>query len=134
MKVGTFLAIVGAVGVLFGLGFLLAPAPSIAMYGVPVEPHNLMQARYFGSALLALGLLVWLLRNVTDPEALRGVLLANAIGNGVGAVLSVWVATSGLENAMAWSSVALYGVFALGALYFWRGVQAPRVAAGPVMH
>jgi hypothetical protein len=134
MKVGTFLSITGALGVLFGLGFLLAPEASLASYGVPVAPHNVMQARYFGTTLFAFGLVVWLLRNVVDPSALRGVLLANVVGNGLGAALSAWSALSGLQNALAWSSVVIYGAIALGALLYWRGAQGTAGSTGAVVH
>ena len=42
MKLSTFLAITGGVGVLFGLEFLLLPAFGLQQYGVPTDSHNLM--------------------------------------------------------------------------------------------
>ena len=71
MKREQFFAIAGVVGALFGLGFLLLPDMSLGTYGVPVDPHNLMQARYFGSALLAVGLMTFLARETQDAAAIR---------------------------------------------------------------
>ena len=55
MKLSAFLGLAGALGVLFGLEFLLIPEMALAQYGVPTAAPNLMQARYFGSTLLAFG-------------------------------------------------------------------------------
>jgi hypothetical protein len=118
MKLATYLSIAGAVAMLFGLEFLLAPGFALAQYGVPTEPHNLLQSRYFGGALFAFGLLMWLARRTTDETALGAILLAGIVGNLLGAAVSVWAAVSGLQNAMAWSSVAIYLLFAAGNLYY----------------
>jgi hypothetical protein len=128
MKRQVFFAIAGIVSAVFGLSFLLVPEMSLRMYGVPAEPHNVMQARYFGSALLALGLLWFLARNTQDPTAIRAILVAALVGNVAGGVISVSAAGT-LQNSMAWTSVAIYGAFALASAYF---LMAGRQAATAV--
>jgi uncharacterized membrane protein YfcA len=118
MKRSTFFAVTGVLAVLFGAGFLALPAMALSHYGVPTEPHNLMQARHFGATMLMVGLVVWLARTTQDPTAVQALLIGTGIGEALGAVLSAWAAVSGLQNAMAWSSVALYGLLCLGCLYF----------------
>ena len=118
MKVSTFLAIAGALGVVFGLAFLLAPGFALPQYGVPTEPHHLMLARYFGATLVAFGLVLWLLRRTRDDDALRAILLADVVGNAIGTALSAWSTVVGLQNAMGWSSAAIYGALTLGGIYF----------------
>ena len=118
MKLSTFLTITGVIAVLFGAFFLLLPAAALSQYGVPIEPHNLMQARYFGATLLQVGLIVWLMRATQDPISARAVLIGVAVGNAVGVGLSVWAGIAGLQNAMVWGSVVLYGVLLIGCLYF----------------
>ena len=118
MKASTFLAVSGAIGALFGLEFLLAPAFALGQYGVPTEPHNLMQARYFGSTLLAFGLILWLARRTRDDDAIRAILQASVVGNALGAGLSVWSAMVRLQGPMAWVSVAIYLVFCLAGVYY----------------
>jgi hypothetical protein len=81
MKLPAFLGLAGALGILFGLEFLLIPELALAQYGVPTEPHNLMQSRYFGSTLLAFGLLLWLARGAQDTTARRALLLASLVAN-----------------------------------------------------
>lgn len=123
MKLSTFLAVTGLVGALFGLEFLLVPEFGLKQYGVPADPYNLMQARYFGASLLPYGLLLWLARGTRDDGALRAILQANVVAYLAGCVVSVWVVLTGLQNQMAWSSVLIYGVFLLGSLYF---LSSPR--------
>ena len=118
MKLSGFLAISGVLGLLFGLEFLLIPEMALQQYGVPTEPHNLMQARYFGGTLLAYGLIFWLLRSTRDDLARRGLLLAAVVGNLVGLVLSVWSRFGGLQGLLAWLSVLIYAALLLGSLNY----------------
>lgn len=117
MKREMFFAISGIVGVLFGLGFLLMPDMSLRTYGVPTDPHNLMQSRYFGATLMAFGLISFLARNTQDAVAIRALLVGGLVGNVIGAFISASAAGS-LQNNMAWLSVAIYGVFAAAAAYY----------------
>jgi hypothetical protein len=118
MKCTTFLSTTGIVGILFGLGFLLAPEAVAPLYGVPIEPHTMMMDRYFGGTLLWVGLVSWLARGVRDDAALRAILQASVVGNVVGLVISAWAVLAGLLNAMGWSSATLYALLLLGSLYF----------------
>lgn len=118
MRLSAFLGLAGALGLLFGLEFLLIPETALAQYGIPTEPHNLMQARFFGSTLLSFGLLLWLARGAQDAAVQRALLLSSAIGNLIGLVLSLWSRFGGLQGPLAWLSVGLYGALLLGSLYF----------------
>jgi nitrate reductase gamma subunit len=118
MKLRAFLGLTGVLGMLFGLEFLLIPELALSQYGVPTEPHNQMQARYFGGTLLAFGLIYWLLRGSTDNATRRALLVAGVLGNGIGLVLSLWSRSSGLQGLLAWLSVGIYAALVLGALYF----------------
>lgn len=118
MKLSAFLGLAGAIGILFGLEFLLIPELALSQYGVPTEPHNQMQARFFGSGLLAFGLLLWLARKTEDAIARRALLVAAAVGNMVGLLLSLWSRLNGLQGPLAWLAVAIYGALLLGSLYF----------------
>jgi len=117
MKRATFFAILGIVAVAFGLGFLLTPDMALRIYGVPTQPHNLMLSRYFGSALLGFGLIFFLARDTQDAKAIRALLIGEVIGNLIGATISA-SAAGNLQNNMAWTSVAIYVVFAAGGAYY----------------
>ncbi len=126
MKLSTYLSVGGIVAMLFGLAFLLVPEYAGKQYGVPTEPHNLMQARYFGATLLPYGLILWLARDTHDDTALRAILQSAVVINVLGAGISVWAGLAGLQNAMVWGSVAIYALLLLGAVYFlaYRARQA----------
>lgn len=117
MRRETFFAALGIIAVVFGLGFVLTPDLSLRLYGVPTDPHNLMQSRYFGSTLVAFGLIFFLARDTQDPKAIRGLLVGAFVGDLAGAVISASAAGS-LQNNMAWLSVAIYVVLATGAAFY----------------
>ncbi len=118
MKLSAFLGLAGAIGILFGLEFLLIPELALSQYGVPTEPHNLMQARYFGGTLFAYGLIYWLARKSTDDTTRRALLLAGVVGNLIGLALSLWSRSAGLQGLLAWLAVGIYAALLLGSLYF----------------
>jgi hypothetical protein len=118
MKISAYLSIYGIVCIAFGFAFIAVPETTGSIYAIPVAPHTVLMARYFGSALLTIGLIYWLVRHVRDDETKCAILKSNVIGGITGSAVSVWVVLTGLENKMAWSTVLLYLVLALGALYY----------------
>lgn len=118
MKLAGFFALTGVLGMLFGLEFLLIPELALSQYAVPTEPHNLMQARYFGGTLFAYGLIYWLARATHDDPVRRALLFAGVAGNLVGLGLSLWSRANGLQGMLAWLSAGLYAALLLSSLYF----------------
>jgi hypothetical protein len=102
------------VSLAFGLAFLLAPGATLALYGlVSSEPGLPLMGRFFGSALLGVGLVMGSLRPLTDGTVQRGVGIAQVAYCVVGALVSVYGTLSGAMNGMGWSAVAIYVFFAL---------------------
>jgi hypothetical protein len=114
MRLGTLLRLAGLLALAFGLGFLFAPARVLSLYGVAAEPSVVLMARFFGSALVQLGLVLYLIRDVSDPTTRRGVVLGSFLGSLAGFVVSLTAQFWGLMNSFGWSSVAIYGVLLLG--------------------
>ena len=114
MRLGTLLRLAGLLALAFGIGFLFAPARVLAMYGVAAEPTVVLLARFFGSALVQLGLVFYLIRDVSDPTTRRGVVLGSFLGSLAGFVVSLTAQFWGLVNSFGWSTVAIYGVLLLG--------------------
>ena len=117
MTAKMFLTISSIFAIFYGLGFLLAPGPSIAMYGTEPEPHLTLILRFFGSALLAFGLVQWFSKDFRDWEAIRAVLIAIAVLNALNLVVNLWGLSQGLFNGMAWSTTIVSIIFLAGALY-----------------
>jgi len=115
MNAKQYLIIAGILAILYGVGFLLVPANLLVLYGAPVNPDArlVLTTQYFGAALLGLGLVLWFVEAAT----LRGVLIGSVIADVVGFLITGWGMIQGLLNATAWSSLVIYGLLALGALY-----------------
>ncbi len=120
MKIGSFLALTGIIAILFGIGFLFAPETLLPLYGAssPVDAHAVINARYFGTALLGWGAVNWFARTTHDREALRAVLIGNVTGEILGLLVTFHSLLAGLQSALGWSTVVIYALLAAGALYF----------------
>ena len=82
-----YLTIASVVTILYGIGFVLIPAKMGELYGVQPEPHAILNVQYFGSALLAWGVILWFARDL-DWAAVRGVLIGSVVGDAVGGLLT----------------------------------------------
>jgi hypothetical protein len=118
MKLSTFLSIVGVVAVLFGIGFVAAPAEVLAQYGISADRYVALVSRFFGGALINIGLIVWFARYIVDPVGRRSIVLAGLIGDLIGFLVALHGQLEGDVNALGWSTVIIYGLFALGFAYF----------------
>ena len=114
MRFRTLLLIAGLLGIGFGAGFLAAPAPVLSVYGVTTDAAGLFMSRFFGAALVELGLVLFLARGATDRALQRSIALAGTLGSAVGLGVAVYGQLGGLVNAMGGSSVAIYGALLLG--------------------
>jgi hypothetical protein len=119
MNAKLYLTIAAILAIIYGIGFLLIPANLLVLYGAPIgpEPRLILTAQYFGAALLGLGLIVWFVRDCKETATLRGVLMGSVIGDVVGFLVTGWGMRQGLLNATAWSSLVLYALLILGAVY-----------------
>ena len=114
MKLSTLLSVVGVVATLFGIAFVAAPGQLLAQYAVTADAQTIFISRFFGAALINLGLLLWIARNVSDPLSRRAIVLAGLIGDAIGFVIALQGQLAGMTNALGWSTVAIYGLFAIG--------------------
>ncbi len=116
MQAKLYITISAIIAILYGIGFVLIPAKLIALYGGPPEPHAMLNIQFFGSALLAWGVIVWFAKDFQDWTAVRGVLIGSLVGQAVGALVTIWGISQGVVNSLAWSSVGLYVLLSVGAL------------------
>ena len=66
MSAKIFLTINAVLAILYGLGFVLVPASSLAVYGVAPDPHVILSTQFFGSALLGIGVVFWFAKDFPD--------------------------------------------------------------------
>jgi hypothetical protein len=106
----------------YGIAFLLAASPLLAVYGISPNQEGVYMARWFGVGLLAIGLTTWFARDEAESTAGRAISRALVSSYGVGVVLAVWGTLFGPFNALGWIAVGFnlaLGV-AFGYLAFLR--------------
>lgn len=121
------LSITAVIGALYGVVTLLTPAAYLQMLGLDPNPSAILQARYFGAAVLGAGLMLGLARKARDPAMQAALSLGNfAVVTG-SALVTIIGLTSGLLNAVGWAFLASEVLLALGYGYVvLRLMQSPR--------
>lgn len=109
---------------IFGAAFLAAPAAVLQVYGVSADRSTVMMSRFFGVALVQLGLTVYLLRETRDATTIRSIALPGTAGSLCGALVAVMGVLNGVTNALGWSTVVIYTVLLLGYATCLRGSPA----------
>ncbi len=118
MTLRNWMSVKGVVCVVFGLAFILVPGTVLSLYAISAGPGGIYMTRLFGQAFIVIGLVMWLARDAAEADTRRGIALAVFVGDITGAILAATGQLSGLANALGWSTVALYLIFALGFGYY----------------
>ncbi len=113
----------GVLAIAFGLSFLVVPAMVLPMYGAPTDPATVLMSRFFGVALLQLGLMLYFLRDARDAATQRAMALAGIVGSVGGLGVALMGVMGGVVNALGWSTVAIYAALLLGYLSVLRAPQ-----------
>jgi hypothetical protein len=129
MTIRTFFAIFAVLSLLFGIGFVLAPAQVLSNYGIESSPAIALMSRLFGGTLLAMAVILWCARDFRDGAALRAILIATVIADAVNLVVSIVATSSGTINALGWTTVLIYLCGAVGAGYFLTAGNAQQRTA-----
>jgi hypothetical protein len=114
MRLRSLLLIAGVLALVFGICFLVAPQAMLRLYGIAPDPAITLMSRFFAAALLQIGLVLYLIRDVGDPRTQRGVVLGSFIGSLAGLVVALTGQFWGLVNSLGWSTVAIYGFLMVG--------------------
>lgn len=121
------LTITAIIGVLYGVATLLTPAAYLTVLGLDPNPSAILQARYFGAAVLGAGLMLGMARKASEPVVQRALSLGNfAVVTG-SAIVTIIGLSSGLLSAVGWGFLASEVLLALGYGYvFVRLTRAKR--------
>lgn len=65
------------------------PTALLGLYGVSADPASVLMFRFFGAALVQLGLVLYLIRDVGDLRTKRGVVIGSFIGSVAGLVVAL---------------------------------------------
>jgi hypothetical protein len=117
VKLSNLLVVAAALGAVFGVAFVVASGPLLAIYGITLDKAGTLVAQLFGAALISLAVVNWLARKVTEPAARQAIVLGNLAGDVVGFVVILLGQLAGIANDLGWSNVAIYLLLALGFAY-----------------
>jgi hypothetical protein len=102
----------------FGIAFVIAAEPTMAMYaieGAPgLTPGGLLIVNLLGAAFIGFGVVSLQARDAADSVARRAIALGFVVGNVIGAVMAILGVTSGTVNTLGWSTVVIYALLAAG--------------------
>jgi len=118
MKRSTFYSIAGIVAFLFGLAFLLFPLQTMTFFGETLDETGVFMARYFGSALFGVSVIMWYSRYSAASGALQAINFGGLSLCVTGLVVALLEINSGVGNAMVWIVVAIYLLLSLGFGYY----------------
>ncbi len=114
MKLNILFTITAIIAFLFGVGFILAPAASVSLYGNTLDASGQFIGRYFGAALIGYAFLAWLNRNSTSRGVQAGFFTAMVLGF----VVALYEALAGTANGLVWLNVAIYLLLGVGFGYY----------------
>lgn len=89
----------------------------MSSYGITLDTVGTIMSRYFGAAILGLGLICWLYRNA-DFKTLEGITLSLFVADTLGFIIALLAQFTGLLNALGWVNVIIWLCLAFGLGYF----------------
>jgi hypothetical protein len=102
----------------YAAGLLIIPATIMSWHGISTDTSTILMARYFGVALLGIGLVTWFARYADESKARDAITLGLPISYIAGFVLSLQATLAGQMNALGWLPVAVYLLLMIGFGYF----------------
>jgi len=95
---------------LLGAAFLLAPGRLLNLFGTETFVSTLLISRFFGAAMLALGLLLWFAKDISDEKVQRGMGIALLVGAVTGLIVTGTgtFASNAVIRSNEWIAVLLY--------------------------
>jgi hypothetical protein len=111
---------------LLGAVFLIVPTLAIGQFGVDSYTSTRLMAQFFGTAMLALGLLLWFVRDVPSEAVQRGMAIALLIGALAGLFVTALGAFTGILRNNGWMAILAYVIFGAGyalLLFLKRGTS-----------
>jgi len=99
---------------LLGAVFLIVPALAIDQFGVDSYTSTRMMAQFFGTAMLALGLLLWFVRDAASEAMQRRMAVAMLVGALAGLFVTALGAFAGTLRTNSWMAFLVYALFGLG--------------------
>jgi len=118
------------IAVAFGVGFLILPSRVLNQFDVDDYASTRMVAQFFGTAMLALGLLLWFAKDVSDAGTQKGMGIALLVGSVGGLLVTFLGTTSRVMRSSGWLMMLIYLLLGLGYAYlvFLKRESSPVLA------
>ena len=117
MGVRTAFMVDTILGLVFGIGFVVAPGALLSIFGIAYDVGTLYVGQLLGAAFIALTVIVWFARDSSDTRLVRAVMMGLLVFDVIGVVVSVAAVLGGVMNELGWLVVAVLALPALGKLY-----------------
>lgn len=118
MTANTLLKTKSLITVFFGICMLFFYKILMPMYGITLDQSGMMFTQWSGVTFLGIGLICWFTGNAEKSDLFDGILLSLFICDSCGFFVSLIWQLKGVSNALGWSTVLLWLVFAIGLGYF----------------
>ena len=128
MKLSNFMLVATVIAAIFGVAFLIVPSELVALYGVKLTPATEVIARIAGASILGFAIVFWGAHEAKAADALKAVMVAGVVSNGLDALILLHATASGLLNSYGWAQAVVNGLLALGFAYFAFPKKARRAA------
>jgi hypothetical protein len=115
MNLKNLFIISALVASLLGLGLILAPVPLMtARTGHIPDILTAHVARQFGIAMLAIGIISWMVRNASESDARNAIVVGFALVYVLLPIETIISIMRGSESAEGFVLVAVFGLLAVG--------------------
>jgi hypothetical protein len=115
------------IAALLGLGFLVVPDRILSQFGVDGYAATKLAAQYFGTAMLALGLLLWFAKDVSEENLQKGMAIALMVGAAAGLIVTAVGTSSNILRSNGWIAMLICLLFGLA--YAYLVFMKPRAEA-----
>ncbi len=102
------------VSAIIAITFILAPAPTLSLYGIIGDKSLYTIAQYFGTTHVAFLVLQWLALRANDARFLRLMVVSFFAGDLAGSAVLLVAQLRGVMNTTGWALVGLTLLFAAG--------------------
>lgn len=116
MSTRLFIIVQSVICFLFGSVLLLAPQFMLSAFSdTTVSSTGILDfvLRAYGTPLLGISILAFIIRDSEDALTRRGFVLGTSVTALLITSLHIWAISTGLENSTAWGTVAITGLSAV---------------------
>ena len=102
------------VSAIIAITFILAPAPTLSLYGITGDRSLYAIAQYFGATHVAFFVLLWVALRANDARVLRLIVVSFFAGDLAGSAVLLVAQLRGVFTPTGWALVGLSLLFAAG--------------------